>query len=73
MDQVSHAASEQIPGSQTVALVRTLGGKVEFLEKYPVPIPGQNEVLAKVLFTGVCQSGKYSPKIHIPPKQETLD
>lgn len=58
MDQISHAASEQVPESQTVALVRTLGGKVEFLEQYPVPIPGQNEVLAKVLYTGVCQSGK---------------
>ncbi|EYE95117.1 zinc-dependent alcohol dehydrogenase [Aspergillus ruber CBS 135680] len=47
---------EQIPVIQTVALVRTLGGNVEFLEKHPVPIAGQNEVLAKVLYTGVCQS-----------------
>ncbi|KAM0119053.1 hypothetical protein ACP6JC_004371 [Aspergillus fumigatus] len=46
----------QIPQTQTVALVSELGGKVEFDDNYPVPVPGQNEVLAKVLYTGVCQS-----------------
>lgn len=46
-----------IPQTQTVALVRSLGGQIEFKTEYPVPIPGRNEVLAKVLYTGVCQSG----------------
>jgi propanol-preferring alcohol dehydrogenase len=50
----------QIPQTQTVALVSELGGKVEFDDNYPVPVPGQNEVLAKVLYTGVCQSGKFT-------------
>ncbi|KAL2870804.1 chaperonin 10-like protein [Aspergillus lucknowensis] len=45
-----------IPKIQTVALVRELGGPVEFVDDYPVPTPGNNEVLAKVLYTGVCQS-----------------
>ncbi|KAK5123568.1 hypothetical protein LTR85_002606 [Meristemomyces frigidus] len=45
-----------IPAKQTVALVRNLGGPVEFVNDYPVPKPGQDEVLAKVLYTGVCQS-----------------
>jgi Zn-dependent alcohol dehydrogenase len=49
------------PSTQTVALVTELGGNVEFREGYPVPTPGQNEVLAKVLYTGVCQSGEYLP------------
>lgn len=51
--------SNDLPTTQTVALVRTLGGEVEFKEDYPVPTPGPNEVLAKVLYTGVCQSGKH--------------
>ncbi|CAG7957165.1 unnamed protein product, partial [Penicillium nalgiovense] len=37
-------------------LVHSLGSQVEFKTDYPVPIPGRNEVLAKVLYTGVCQS-----------------
>ncbi|RAH85901.1 putative alcohol dehydrogenase [Aspergillus japonicus CBS 114.51] len=49
-------AVESIPRTQTVALVNALGGSVEFREDYPVPTPGHNEVLAKVLYTGVCQS-----------------
>ena len=47
----------QIPTKQTVALVRQLGGDVEFVDDYPVPQPQCNEVLAKVLYSGVCQSG----------------
>ncbi|KAL3490780.1 putative alcohol dehydrogenase [Aspergillus germanicus] len=46
----------EIPQVQIVALVRELGGPVEFVEDYPVPTPGTNEVLAKILYTGVCQS-----------------
>ncbi|KAL2799117.1 GroES-like protein [Aspergillus keveii] len=38
---------------ETVALVRELGGPVEFVEDYPVPTPGTNEVLAKILYTGI--------------------
>jgi D-arabinose 1-dehydrogenase-like Zn-dependent alcohol dehydrogenase len=52
--------SADIPQTQTVALVKELGGQVEFKTDYPVPTPGRNEVLAKVLYTGVCQSGKSS-------------
>lgn len=52
--------SINIPKTQTVALVRSLGGEVEFKADYPVPSPGRNEVLAEVLYSGVCQSGKYS-------------
>jgi hypothetical protein len=48
--------SIDIPQRQTVALVRNIGGKVEFAD-YPVPVPKSNEVLAKVLYTGVCHSG----------------
>ena len=48
--------SIDIPQTQTVALVRSLGSEVEF-QDYPVPEPKSNEVLAKVLYTGVCQSG----------------
>lgn len=47
----------QIPKTQTVALVRRLGGPVEFVHDYPVQMPGRDEVLAKVLYIGVCQSG----------------
>lgn len=50
--------SVHIPQTQTVALVREQGGEVEFRDDYPVPTPGKNEVLAKVLYTGVCQSGE---------------
>ncbi|OJD32197.1 alcohol dehydrogenase [Diplodia corticola] len=45
-----------IPETQTAATVPKLGGGVRFVDDYPVPKPGQNEVLAKVLYTGVCQS-----------------
>lgn len=48
-----------LPETQTAAIVRELGGQVEFDENYPVPKPGRNEVLAKVLYTGVCQSGPF--------------
>jgi Zn-dependent alcohol dehydrogenase len=58
--------SVSVPQTQTVALVSKLGGEVEFREGYPVPTPGQNEVLAKVLYTGVCQSGKYTSIFFTP-------
>ncbi|EMR68265.1 putative alcohol dehydrogenase protein [Eutypa lata UCREL1] len=45
-----------IPETQTAATVPKLGGGVKFVHDYPVPKPGYNEVLAKVLYTGVCQS-----------------
>lgn len=51
----------KIPKTQTVALVRRLGGPVEFVHDYPVRMPGTDEVLAKVLYTGVCQSGSLYP------------
>ncbi|KAJ5467411.1 Polyketide synthaseenoylreductase [Penicillium sp. IBT 31633x] len=52
--------SLDIPQTQTVALIRSLGGQVEFKTDYPVPTPNRNEVLAKILYTGVCQSGMYT-------------
>ncbi|KAF4309077.1 hypothetical protein GTA08_BOTSDO03332 [Botryosphaeria dothidea] len=45
-----------IPKTQTAATVPKLGGGIKFVHDYPVPKCGQNEVLAKVLYTGVCQS-----------------
>jgi len=50
-----------IPTTQTVARVYELGGGVQFEDDYPVPTPANNEVLAKVLYTGVCQSGEFEP------------
>lgn len=50
-----------IPTTQTAATVPKLGGGVVFKHDYPVPQPGQNEVLAKILYSGVCQSGKNKP------------
>lgn len=47
-----------IPQLQTAATVPKLGGGVKFVHDYPVPKAGQNEVLAKVLYSGVCQSGE---------------
>jgi propanol-preferring alcohol dehydrogenase len=47
-----------IPKTQTAATVPKLGGGVVFQNDYPVPQPGHNEVLAKILYSGVCQSGK---------------
>ncbi|KAI9723536.1 MAG: hypothetical protein M1828_004132 [Chrysothrix sp. TS-e1954] len=44
------------PAQQTAAVVPKLGGPVEIRTDYPTPSPGANEVLAKVLYTGVCQS-----------------
>jgi len=57
---MSPSAVPSIPETQTVALVRKIGGEVEFRDDYPVPAPKKNEVLAKILYTGVCQSGMCS-------------
>jgi len=51
-------AEISIPKTQTAALVPKQGGPVEFDDNYPVSMPGQDEILVKVLYTGVCQSGK---------------
>ncbi|KAI6849900.1 hypothetical protein KC332_g3610 [Hortaea werneckii] len=48
--------SLQTPSQQTAALVRHLGGPLGFVHDWPVPQPGRDEILAKVLYTGVCQS-----------------
>jgi D-arabinose 1-dehydrogenase-like Zn-dependent alcohol dehydrogenase len=55
---MSEAAT--IPKTQTAALIRKQGDPVEFDDNYPVPVPKDNEILVKVLFTGVCQSGKFA-------------
>jgi propanol-preferring alcohol dehydrogenase len=52
----SHASPPAIPQTQTAAVIHKLGGELEFKTDYPVPKPGTNEVLVKVLYTGVCQS-----------------
>jgi propanol-preferring alcohol dehydrogenase len=54
------AKAPSIPRTQTAALVRELGGKVEFKPDYHVPKPGITEVLVKVLYTGSCQSDLHS-------------
>ena len=50
----------EIPKTQLAATVPKQGGPVVFVEDYPVPTPGENEVLVKVLYSGVCQSGESS-------------
>ena len=49
-----------IPKTQLAATVPKQGTpiKVEFVDDYPVPEPKREEVLVKVLYTGVCQSGQ---------------
>lgn len=47
-----------LPTTQTAAVVNSLGGPVEFRDDYPVPKLKENEVLVKVLYVGVCQSGQ---------------
>ncbi|EKG10608.1 Alcohol dehydrogenase superfamily zinc-containing [Macrophomina phaseolina MS6] len=51
-----------IPETQTAAIVDELGSGVKFVDDYPVPKPQQNEVLAKVLYTGVCQSDLHTQR-----------
>ncbi|KAB2571065.1 hypothetical protein BFW01_g3904 [Lasiodiplodia theobromae] len=53
---MSHISIPKIPKTQTAATVPKLGAGVKFVYDYPVPQPGQNEILAQVLYTGVCQS-----------------
>ena len=52
------AAPPTVPNrtTQTAALVYKQGDPVHIVHDYPIPTPGDNEVLAKVLYTGVCQS-----------------
>ena len=47
--------SYPVPQTQIAVLVLELGGKVEFKPDYPAPKPGINEVIVRVLYTGVCQ------------------
>lgn len=51
-----------IPKTQTVALVRAQGQPVEIVHDYPVPTPGKREVLAKILYSGVCQSDLHTAR-----------
>jgi hypothetical protein len=51
-------ATSPIPKTQVAATVPKQGGPVKWEENYPVPEPGQGQVLVKVLYTGVCQSGQ---------------
>lgn len=46
-----------LPKTQKAAVVEKLGGPLEIRNDWPVPRAGKNEVLAKVLYSGVCQSG----------------
>ena len=52
-----YASTVSIPETQRVALIREQAGPIEFVGDYPVPTLRPDEVLAKVLYTGVCQSG----------------
>lgn len=61
----------EIPKTQTVALIHEQGGQVHFKDDYPVPTPGHNEVLAKVLYTGVCQSGQHQLSSQLSKTKET--
>ena len=64
----------EIPSTQIVAMVTELGGKLHFRDDYPVPEPRENEVLAKVLYTGVCQSGQVAPLTsHVPMLTQIAD
>lgn len=62
-----------IPETQTAATVPVLGAGVKFVHDYPVPKPGNNEVLAKVLYSGVCQSGAYPLKVIAVHSTDVLD
>jgi len=55
---MANPTSSEIPKTQTAAIVRKQGGPVEFDHEYPVSEPGPAEILVKVLYTGVCQSGE---------------
>ena len=46
-------------------MVEKLGGPVEIRTDWPVPRPKRNEVLAKILYSGVCQSGRFSEIIMV--------
>ena len=52
--------SNSTPETQLAATVPKQGGpiKIKWEEQYPVPKPAKDEVLVKVLYTGVCQSGR---------------
>jgi hypothetical protein len=63
---MSPTAVPVIPEKQTAARVPKLGGGVVFEHNYPVPKAGHNEVLAKVLYSGVCQSGEFPANTRKP-------
>ena len=52
--------ADSVPETQLAATVPKQGTpiKVVFEDAYPVPKPKKDEVLVKVLYTGVCQSGE---------------
>lgn len=54
----SSSESPTIPKTQRAWTVPKQGGDVVLDENYPVPQPGAGQVLVKVLYTGVCQSGE---------------
>ena len=59
-------SEQDIPKTQTAAIVPKQGGPVSFDDNYPVTLPGDDEILVKVLYTGVCQSGQYKFFIFVP-------
>lgn len=61
----SSSEAPTIPKTQRVWKVPQQGGDVVLDENYPVPQPGAGQVLVKVLYTGVCQSGEYLDR-HLP-------
>ncbi|ETN47145.1 uncharacterized protein HMPREF1541_01336 [Cyphellophora europaea CBS 101466] len=57
-----HPASGLIPKTQRAWTVPRQGGDVVLDENYPVPTPGEGQVLVKVLYTGVCQSDLHTAR-----------
>jgi propanol-preferring alcohol dehydrogenase len=51
------------PQTQTAAVIAStapVSAKVEIRSNYPVPIPGNGEILVKLEFSGVCHSDLHS-------------
>lgn len=55
-------ATSSIPPVQRAALIHEQGGPVRIVTDYPVLEPSDNEVLVRVLYTGVCQSDLHTAR-----------
>lgn len=63
-----------IPSAQIAAVVRPSGASassmVEISSTYPVPEPGQGDILIKLEFSGVCHSDLHSIRGDTPMKTD---